>query len=286
MPSRPYLGFGLGLRPDHYQAILDSDPPVDWFELLSENYLVPGGKPLHFLDRICERFPVVMHGVSLSVGSTDPLDRDYLADLRTLADRARPHWISDHLCWTGIDQRNLHDLLPLPYTDEAVLHVAGRIREVQARLERPFLIENVSSYVSYQHSLMSEWDFLSAVAEEADCGILLDINNIYVSSVNHEYDPGEYLAGVPVERVWQFHLAGHSDHGDYIIDTHDHPIVDPVWNLYADAVRRFGAVSTMIERDDAIPPLEELLAELDQARRIAAEADPTGDAGKSDMAAP
>jgi uncharacterized protein (UPF0276 family) len=266
-----YLGFGLGLRVDHYETILNSEPAVDWFEILSENYLVPGGKPLHYLDRIRERFPLVMHGVSLSVGSTDPLDHDYLKQLKALATRVCPAWISDHLCWTGVHGKNMHDLLPLPYTEEAIGHVAARVREVQDILGRRILLENVSSYVSYAQSQLSEWEFLSAVCERADCLILLDINNIYVSSVNHEFDPLTYIAGVPGERVRQFHLAGHEDHGHYIIDTHDHPVPDPVWGLYAEALRRFGPVSTMIERDDNIPPLDELLAELDQARRIAAD---------------
>ena len=268
--ARPYLGFGLGLRVDHYETILNSEPVVDWFEILSENYMVPGGKPLHYLDRIRERFPLVMHGVSLSIGSTDPLDRDYLTSLKALAARVRPAWISDHLCWTGVHGRNLHDLLPLPYTEEAVEHVAARVREVQDFLGRQILLENVSSYVSYARSQLSEWEFLAEVCKRADCLILLDINNIYVSSVNHEFDPLTYLNGIPGERVHQFHLAGHEDHGDYIIDTHDHPVPDPVWRLYAEALRRYGPVSTMIERDDNIPPLAELLAELDQARRIGA----------------
>lgn len=266
--ARPFLGFGLGLRVDHYEAILNSEPAVDWFEIISENYLVPGGKPLHYLDRIRARFPLVMHGVSLSIGSTDPLDRDYLKDLKALAQRVEPAWISDHLCWTGVAGRNLHDLLPLPYTEEAIDHVAARVHQVQDFLGRQILLENVSSYVSYADSQLSEWEFLRAVCERADCLILLDVNNIYVSSVNHEFDPRVYLDGVPAERVQQFHLAGHEDHGDYIIDTHDHPVPDPVWTLYAEAVRRFGAVSTMIERDDHIPELPELLAELDRARRI------------------
>lgn len=268
---RPDLGFGLGLRVDHYETILNSEPAVDWFEILSENYLVPGGKPLHYLDRIRERFPLVMHGVSLSIGSTDPLDRDYLKQLKALAARVRPAWVSDHLCWTGVHNRNMHDLLPLPYTEEAIDHVAARVREVQDFLGRQILLENVSSYVSYAQSQLNEWEFLAAVCDRADCLILLDVNNIYVSSVNHEFDPLTYLAGVPGERVRQFHLAGHEDHGHYIIDTHDHPVPDPVWGLYAEALRRFGPVSTMIERDDNIPPLDELLAELDQARHIAAD---------------
>ena len=265
---RPFLGFGLGLRVEHYQAILDTEPAVDWFEIISENYLVPGGKPLHYLDRFRARWPLVMHGVSLSIGSTDPLDREYLKQLKALADRAEPAWISDHLCWTGVAGKNLHDLLPLPYTEEAIDHVATRVRQVQDALGRQILLENVSSYVSYAESQLSEQDFLRAVCERADCLILLDINNIYVSSVNHEFDPLDYLKGIPGERVRQFHLAGHEDHGDYIIDTHDHPVIDPVWKLYAEALKRFGPVSTMIERDDHIPPLPELVAELDHARQI------------------
>jgi hypothetical protein len=270
LPERPYLGFGLGLRPTHYETILNESPVVDWFEIISENYLVPGGRPLHYLDRIRERYPMVMHGVSLSIGTQDPLDREYLRQLRALAERVEPAWISDHLCWTGAHGLNAHDLLPLPYTEEALKHVAARVSEVQDILGRRILLENVSSYVSYPESEMSEWEFLRELAVRADCLILLDINNIYVSSVNHEFNPHEYLNAIPPERVWQFHLAGHRHHGDYIIDTHDEPVIDPVWELYAAAVRRFGRVSTMIERDDNIPPLAELLAELDRARRIAA----------------
>ena len=264
--ERPFLGFGLGLRTVHYEAVLREDPTVDWFELLSENYMVAGGKPLHYLDQICERYPVVMHGVSLSIGSTDPLDWDYLKRLKALAKRVEPAWVSDHLCWTGVDGTNLHDLMPLPYTGEAVEHVAARVRQAQDFLERRILLENVSSYVTYKQSGMTEWEFLTAVAERSDCLILLDINNIYVSSQNHDFDPIAYLEGVPGERVRQFHLAGHTHNGQLIIDSHDQSLIDPVWNLYDEAVRRFGSVSTMIERDDNIPPLAELLAELDQAR--------------------
>jgi uncharacterized protein (UPF0276 family) len=268
--SRPFLGFGLGLRTDHYQAVLEQRPPVDWFEIISENYMVPGGKPLHYLDRVREHYPMVMHGVSMSIGSIDPLNRDYLTQLKALAERIEPAWISDHLCWTGAHGRNMHDLLPLPYTEEAIAHVAERVSRVQDFLGRRLLLENVSSYVSFSDSQLTEWEFLNEIAERADCLILLDVNNIYVSSFNHGFDSRDYLEGIPVERVYQFHLAGHTNHGDYIIDTHDHPVVDPVWELYADAVRRFGFVSTMIERDDNIPPLGELLEELDQARSIAA----------------
>jgi len=272
MLVRPPLGFGLGLRVDHYDAILSQGPAVDWLEALTENYLVPGGKPLRYLMRIRERYPVVLHGVSLSIGSTHPLDRQYLSQVKALAARVEPEWISDHLCWTGVAGRNLHDLLPLPYTDEALRNVVERVRIVQDILERRILLENVSSYVSFRDSRLTEWEFLEAVAAESDCLILLDVNNIYVSSVNHEFDPHDYLNAVPAERVQQIHLAGHEDHGDYLIDTHDHPVPDPVWDLYRAAVRRFGNVSTMIERDANIPPLEELCTELAAARTVAARA--------------
>jgi len=272
MLVRPPLGFGLGLRVDHYDAILSQGPAVDWLEALTENYLVPGGKPLRYLMRIRERYPVVLHGVSLSIGSTHPLDRQYLSQVKALAARVEPEWISDHLCWTGVAGRNLHDLLPLPYTDEALHNVVERVRIVQDILERRILLENVSSYVSFRDSRLTEWEFLEAVAAESDCLILLDVNNIYVSSVNHEFDPHDYLNAVPAERVQQIHLAGHEDHGDYLIDTHDHPVPDPVWDLYRAAVRRFGNVSTMIERDANIPPLEELCTELAAARTVAAQA--------------
>jgi uncharacterized protein (UPF0276 family) len=263
-------GFGLGLRPSHYEAILNGPKGIDWLEVITENYLVPGGKPLDYLERIRERFPVVMHGVSLSIGSTDPVDTTYLKSLRALASRIEPHWISDHLCWTGIEGKNLHDLLPLPYTEEALASVVSRVGQVQDALGRRILLENVSSYLTFHASELSEWEFLSEVAERADCDILLDINNIYVSSVNHGFDAVQYLRAIPRPKVRQFHLAGHSDMGGHLIDTHDHPIIQPVWDLYARAVELFGDVPTMIERDDNIPELGELLAELDVARDIAA----------------
>ena len=265
-------GFGLGLRPRHYEAILKSKPRVDWFEALSENYMIPGGRPLHYLMRIRERYPVVLHGVSLSIGSTDPLDRAHLEGLKALAQRVQPEWISDHLCWTGVAGRNLHDLMPLPYTGEALRHVASRVRQVQDFLGRRILLENVSTYVAYRSSEMSEWDFLAALANEADCDILLDVNNIYVSAYNHGYDAIAFLNAMPRARVRQIHLAGHDNCGDLIIDTHDAPVIDPVWALYREAIRRLGPVPTMIERDDKIPPLGTLVRELDRARAIAAEA--------------
>jgi uncharacterized protein (UPF0276 family) len=266
------LGFGLGLRPVHYSSILESAPAVDWFEVLTENYLIDGGRPLHFLDSIRARYPIVMHGVSMSIGSTAALDETYLARVAGLARRCVPEWVSDHLCWTGVDGRNLHDLMPLPYTEEALAHVAGRIAHVQERLGRELVLENVSSYVSYASSAMSEWEFLAELARRTGCRLLLDVNNVYVSSRNHGFDAREFLDGVPREAVQQFHIAGHQDHGTHCIDTHDAPVRSEVWDLYAHAVRRFGPVSTLLERDDAIPPLEELVAELGQARAVASSA--------------
>lgn len=263
------LGFGLGLRPDHYEEILSSNPPIDWFEIITENYLVPGGKPHYYLNQICERYPVVMHGVSMSIGSTDKIDFEYLQQVKLLSERIKPKWISDHLCWTGVHGKNMHDLLPLPYTEESIQHIVGRIQKIQDFLGQQILIENVSSYITYQQSQITEWEFISEISNQADCRILLDLNNIYVSSVNHDFDPSTYLTNVPKNRVCQFHLAGHSNMGNYIIDTHDQDIIDPVWNLYAEALKHFGFVATMIERDDNIPPLESLVTELNYARMIA-----------------
>ena len=270
--TSPHLGFGLGLRTEHYHPILATRPKVDWFEVLSENYMVPGGKPLYFLDKIRENYPVVMHGVSLSIGSTTPFDQTYLTDLKALADRIKPAWISDHLCWTGVHGQNMHDLLPLPYTIETVKHVAERVKIVQDFLGRRILLENVSSYASYVDSTMTEWEFISEIANAADCLLLLDVNNIYVSSFNHQFDAKTFIDGVPQNRIQQIHLAGHHNHGDYIIDTHDAPIIDPLWRLYEYAVSQFGAVSTMIERDDNIPELAVLVQELETARSIACKA--------------
>jgi uncharacterized protein len=267
--QRPWLGFGLGLRTEHYQDILKHQPDVDWFEVITENYLVDGGKPLDFLHRIREHYPMVMHGVSMSIGSTDPIDWDYVAKVKKLADDLDVPWFSDHLCWTGVDHKNLHDLMPLPYNEDTVNHLAERIRQVQDFVERPMLIENLSSYVTYKASVMTEWEFLQSIAERADCKILLDINNIYVSAFNHEFDAGDYLNGLDGKRIWQFHLAGHLNTGNYIVDTHDHPVIDPVWQLYAQAVEKFGPVSVMIERDANIPPLSDVMAELAMAREIA-----------------
>jgi uncharacterized protein (UPF0276 family) len=265
----PYLGFGLGLRPDHYEVILAERPKLDWFEIITENYLVEGGKPLYYLDRIREHYPMVMHGVSLSIGSSDPIDLNYLKSVKELAERVQPAWISDHLCWTGVNGINMHDLLPLPYTSEAIQHVVSHIHQVQDYLGRRILIENVSSYLTYEQSEMSEWEFFSEIVCAADCYVLLDVNNIYVSAFNHGFNPEAYLRGMPQERVVQIHLAGHSNNGNYIIDTHDAPVIQEVWDLYALTLKHFGAISAMIERDDNIPELPELLAEVDHARAIA-----------------
>ena len=266
------IGFGLGLRPEHYEEIAANPGRVGWFEALSENYMVPGGRPMHWLDRIRRDHPMALHGVSLSIGSIDPLDDGYLTDLKALADRVQPLWISDHLCFTGLRGTNMHDLLPLPYTEEALDHVAERVSRVQDRLGRRLMLENVSSYVTYAASELSEWDFIAELSRRADCDILLDVNNVYVSAFNHEFDARAFLRAMPRERVRQFHLAGHTHKGSHIIDTHDHPIVPDVWALYAEAVKLFPDVPTMIERDADIPPYEELLAELDVARRVGGEA--------------
>ena len=271
-------GFGLGLRPEHYADFVATPQAVDWLEILSDNYLVPGGKPIHYLERIRRDYPLAMHGVAMNLGSCDPLDRTYLLDIRRLAERVEPDIISDHLCWIGMNNMHLHDLLPLPYTEEAVRHAAGRIRQAQDVIGRRLTIENVSSYVQV-HAPMTEQDFVCAVAEDADCNLLVDINNIYVSSRNHNFDPLAYLHALAPQRVRQFHLAGHTDLGNYCIDTHDHPVCDAVWELYRAAVQRFPAVPVMIERDDNIPPLSELLVELEYARDIAAAASAHRDHG-------
>lgn len=262
-------GFGLGLRPTHYPAFVDSPPALDFLEIISENFMVRGGRPLAMLDRLREQYPMVMHGVSLSIGSADGLDMDYLARLKTLTQRVRPEWVSDHLCWTGIHGRNTHDLLPLPYTEEALGVVCANIDVVQDVLDRPLVIENPSSYLAFAQSEMTEWEFLAEMCARTGCALLLDVNNIHVSSVNHGFDAQAFIDGVPADRVWQIHLAGHTANGDMLIDTHDQPVPDPVWRLYDAACRRFGPVATMIERDDNIPPLADLLAELEIARTVA-----------------
>ena len=263
-------GFGLGMRSPHYPACLSGEAPVDFVEIISENFMGAGGRPLYTLDKVRERYPVAMHGVSMSIGSADGLKGDYLARLKQMADRIDPLWVSDHLCWTGIDGFNTHDLLPLPYTAEALDMAAANIALAQDLLERPLLIENPSSYISFADDVMPEWAFLAELAERTGCYLLLDINNIHVSATNHGFDAMTYIDAIPASRVRQIHLAGHSAGRDgLLIDTHDHPVPDPVWALYAKAIHRFGDVAVMIERDDDIPPLEELIAELDIARRLA-----------------
>jgi len=270
MSTFKYLGYGLGLRAKHYETILETKPTeVDWFEAVTEDYLVPGGVPLYYLEAVRKLYPVVLHGVSMSIGSCDPLDWNYLKQLKQLIERIDPAWVSDHLCWTGINGTNLHDLMPLPYTEEALHHVAQRISQVQDYLGRQILIENPSSYVDFTHSEMTEWGFLTRLVKESGCLVLLDVNNIYVSAFNHSFDAQEYLNNIPVDCVQQIHMAGHLNKKDVIIDTHDDEIIKEVYDLYADAVRRFGRVSTMIERDDNIPDLDVLLKELDQLKQIA-----------------
>jgi uncharacterized protein len=267
----PVPAFGLGLRKPHYGDFLDGETPVavDFVEVISENFMVAGGRPRHILRQVRERHPVALHGVSMSVGSADGVDRDYLRLLRALVDEIEPMVVSDHLCWTRIEGFNSHDLLPLPYTEEALDVVCDNIGVAQDMLGRAMLIENPSSYVAFDQSPMSEWEFLDAMCRRTGCGLLLDVNNIYVSGSNHGFDPRDYLAGIPADRVGQIHLAGHSQGRTLLIDTHDKPVPAPVWALYEDAVARIGAVPTMIERDDDIPPLAELIDELQVARDMA-----------------
>ena len=262
-------GFGLGLRTRHYHDFLDAPQPVDWLEVISDNYMVDGGKPLAMLDRIRADYPMAMHGVSLSIGAINGLDGDYLNKLKTLQQRIEPMWVSDHLCWTGVHGRKLHDLMPLPFTREALNIVARNVHQAQEVLQRPLVLENVSSYVEFASSEMTEWEFLTEICNATGCKLLLDINNIYVSAFNHGFSPTEFVHGVPADSIMQFHLAGHQNNGDHLIDTHDHPVCDVVWDLYQTALKHFGEVPTMIERDDRIPPLPELLNELATARAIA-----------------
>lgn len=264
-----YLGFGLGLRPQHYADILSGDPEVDWFEAISENYFGDGGLPLANLEKIRARYPLVLHGVSLSIATTAPLDLDYLGRLKALAARMAPEWVSDHLCWTGVHGFNMHDLLPIPYTREALDHVVDRVHKVQEFLGRPIALENVSTYVAFRQSEMPEWEFIAEMTRRTGCWLILDVNNVYVSAFNHEFDAKAFIEGIPADRVIQFHLAGHEHNMTHIIDTHDHDVTSDVWDLYAFAVKRFGRVSAMIERDDHIPPLADMVNELSVARRIA-----------------
>lgn len=265
------LGLGVGLRTVHFPYILSNYPPVDWFEIISENFMDSGGRPRYVLDQIAERYAVVMHGVSLSIGSTDPLNFAYLGKLKRLAHQIKARWVSDHLCWTGVAGRNTHDLLPIPLNEATLAHVAGRVRVVQEFLERPLILENPSTYVGFVDSTMTEWEFLTRLTQETNCGLLLDVNNVYVSSVNHDFDPVEYVRNVPHHRVVQFHLAGHTHCGTHIIDTHDGEVIDPVWELYRLAHQLTGGASTLLEWDARIPPFPVVHAEVLKAREFMAE---------------
>jgi len=263
----PDLGIGVGLRTVHFRHILSKRPPVDWFEVLSENFMDTEGHPLWVLDQIAERYPIALHGVSMSIGSTDALDREYLRKLKALAARTRAHWVSDHLCWTGVAGRNVHDLLPMPYSEEALRHTAARVRQVSEILERPLVLENPSSYVEFASSTMTEWEFLAPLAEVSDCGILLDINNAYVSTFNHGFAPNVYVDAMPPDRIGQYHLAGHTHNGSHILDTHSDHVIDAVWDLYRRAYARTGGVATLVEWDEKIPELEVVHGEVLKARR-------------------
>lgn len=262
------LGHGVGLRPPHYGRWLEAPPRVGFVEAVSENFFAPGGRPAAVLERVRREVPVALHGVSLSIGSTDPLSERYLQALAALVARVEPAVVSDHLCWGSLGGRRVHDLWPLPYTEEALDHVVARVARVQERLGRRILLENVSSYAAFSASTLTEWEFLAEVAVRADCGILLDVNNVFVSARNHGFDPAAFLRGLPPDRIGQLHVAGHQDRGAFLLDTHDAPVAEGVWDLYRDAIARLGPVPTLVERDDRIPPLEELLAE---SARAAAE---------------
>lgn len=272
-PYSSGLGFGLGLRPQYYRDILEGPRRVDWFEIISENFMVAGGPPLTMLDRIRADYSIAMHGVSMSLASADPLDTDYMRQLKTLARRIEPNFISDHLAWTGVHGVNLHDLLPIPYTEATLEHVAHRVAQAQDLLGRRLLVENPSSYFTFEESEMDESTFLAELAQRADCHLLLDVNNVFVSACNHGFDPVDYIEAIPVSRVAQIHLAGHIEQDACKVDTHDQPVCEDVWSLYSLVRRRFGPIPTMIERDADFPPFSELVAELDRAREIAATAD-------------
>ena len=264
----PDLGLGVGLRTVHFNHILENWPKVDWFEIMSENFMDTEGRPLYVLDQITERYPIVMHGVSMSIGSTDPIDFDYLAKLKTLAERVNAVWLGDHVCWTGVAGVNGHDLYPLPYNEESLAFLVDRIRIIQDFMERPLILENPSTYLTFSSSTLAEENFLARMAEDANCGLLLDVNNVYVTCRNHGLDPYAYLAAIPYERVVQIHLAGHTDNGTHCIDTHDSHVIDPVWSLYADVQQRAGSRATLLEWDDHIPPFEEVHAEVMKAAQF------------------
>ncbi len=265
------LGLGVGLRTVHFKHILQQRPRVDWFEIISENFINSGGRPRYVLEQLAERYPIVMHGVSLSIGSTDPLDFEYLKKLKNLAGEVNARWVSDHLCWTGVAGRNTHDLLPIPFNRETLSHVVQRVRVVQDFLERPLVLENPSSYVTFRDSTMDEWEFITLLAEKTGCGLLLDVNNVYVSSFNHDMDPVEFVSSLPHERIVQFHLAGHRNYTTHLIDTHDNHVIDPVWELYRLAHKLTGGVSTLLEWDANIPPFPVMHEEVLKARQFMSE---------------
>jgi len=265
--DKPNLGLGVGLRTVHFGHILNKKPKVDWFEIVTENFLDTEGRPMWVLDQIAERHPIVVHGVSMSVGSPDPVDRSFLAKIKALAKRVRAVWVSDHVCWTGVAGRNLHDLLPMPYSEEALRHMVKKIRQIQDILERPLVLENPSSYVEFASSTMPEWEFIARMAEDADCGLLLDVNNVYVSSFNHGFDPETYIRAIPPERIAYFHVAGHTNFGTHILDTHIGPIIDPVWKLYRLAHEQTGGRSTLLEWDEEIPTCPVVHREVLKARK-------------------
>lgn len=268
MQKFPSLGFGLGLRTDHYETILEQWPSVDWFEIISENFMESEGRPQEVLEQIAARYPVVMHGVSLSIGSTDPLDQGYLTKLKALTEKVKPQWVSDHLCFTGVNQQNTHDLLPMPYTEDSLAHIVDRIKQVQDFLGRTILIENPSTYLEFKESTIPEWEFIARMAEQADCALLLDVNNVYVSSYNHRLDPYLYLDAMPMDRVVQIHLAGHENNGTHIVDTHDNHVIDEVWELYRHVIAKQGMINTMVEWDAHIPAFDVVWDEVKKAQKI------------------
>lgn len=272
MRSYPDLGFGIGLRTGHYGAILEHGSRADWFEAISENFMVAGGRPLHVLERVRRDYPIALHGVSLSIGGPDPIAPAYLGALRALVDRFAPAWVSDHLCWTGADAHQLHDLLPLPWTEESLDHLVPRIQTVQEALRRPLVLENVSSYLTFTHSAMPEWEFLAELVRRAGCDLLLDVNNVHVSAFNHGFDARCFIDAMPAGHVAQIHLAGHSHHGTHLLDTHDAQVADEVWDLYRYTIARLGRIATLVEWDGEVPALEVVEEEAARARRTAAQA--------------
>ncbi len=266
----PNIGFGLGLRRPHYEHVLAERPKgVDWFEIISENFIEAHPGHWQFLADVRAHYPLVMHGVGMSIASTDPLNKDYLTKLKKLADFLNPPWVSDHLCWTGIAHTTTHDLLPVPYTEEALTHVVSKIKQVQDVLERPLVLENPSTYLEFRDSTLREWEFIARMAERSGCGLLLDVNNVYVSAFNHRYDAKAYIDALPRGHIVQIHLAGHQNEGTHIVDTHDDYVIDAVWDLYRYTLSKHGPVTTMVEWDDRIPEFSVLEAELDKARRAA-----------------